>query len=71
MILKGAVILHHIDVEMSKIFATCGGGGYPPPPHNHPPGTLPPGLNPLGVDTYEHVLAKIYSLCSQTVHKHS
>ena len=24
-ILKGAVILHHIDVEMSKIFATSGG----------------------------------------------
>ena len=25
-------------------------GGYPPQP---PPGTLPPCLNPLGVDTYE------------------
>ena len=24
-ILKGAVNLHHIDVEMSKIFANCGG----------------------------------------------
>ena len=26
-------------------------GGYPPP-RNRPPGTLPPCLNPLGVDTY-------------------
>ena len=48
MILKGAVILHHIDVEMSNIFAT---------PATPPPGTLPPGLNPLGVDTY--VQAKV------------
>ena len=47
-ILKGAVILHHIDVEMSKMFATCGGDT-----PNPPPGTLPPCLNPLGVDTYD------------------
>ena len=47
-ILKGAVILHHIDVEMSNIFATCWGDTS----RNPPPGTLPPCLNPLEVDTY-------------------
>ena len=57
--LKGAVILHHIDVEMSKIFATC--GGIPPPPQP-PPGTLPPCLNPLGVDTYETVVMNLHRI---------
>ena len=58
-ILKG-VILHYIDVEMSKFFATCagGGGGYP---RNPPPGTLPPCFNSLGVDTYD-------VMCNISVH---
>ena len=47
-IMKGAVILHHIDVEMSKFFATC--RGIPPPTPllgHYLPVLIPWGLAPM------------------------